>query len=196
MMKNPTHNKFTNAVVKVGNGGRGFVVETKHRSRIVITAAHCLTGDGRQLPPAHPYSYLEERTYQMQLQAGVKRIDLTGKEVGTVTLLEQNTARKYMAEHHRPKEKTDLIVEKVTPRLNLPISKPPPTVKEEEIVPMPKTAAKTANGALEPIQQLLNAATSVGEMQPESVRRFWSLLFYANSSTKPRKSSPLWRTNK
>jgi hypothetical protein len=54
---------LTLAVVKVGNGGRGFIVEDKRRNRIVITAVHCLTGSGRQLPPAHPFSYLQERTY-------------------------------------------------------------------------------------------------------------------------------------
>src|SRR6516162_2703147 len=53
---------LTLAVVKVGNGGRGFIVENKY-GRIVITAAHCLAGDGRQLPPAHPFSHLKERTY-------------------------------------------------------------------------------------------------------------------------------------
>ena len=54
---------LTPAVIKVGDGGRGFVVETKRGDRIVITAAHCLAGEGRQLPPAHPFSYLKERTY-------------------------------------------------------------------------------------------------------------------------------------
>ena len=58
---------FTPAVIKVGSGGRGFVVETKQGSRIVITAAHCVLADGRQMPPAHPWSYLEERTYQRLL---------------------------------------------------------------------------------------------------------------------------------
>ena len=33
---------LTLAVVKVGNGGRGFIVENKY-GRIVITAAHCLS---------------------------------------------------------------------------------------------------------------------------------------------------------
>ena len=37
---------FTQAVVKVGNGGRGFVVETEQGKRIVITAAHCVAADG------------------------------------------------------------------------------------------------------------------------------------------------------
>jgi hypothetical protein len=47
------------AVVRVGDG-RGFLVETTRRYRFVITAAHCLP----YLPPAHPYSYLHERTYE------------------------------------------------------------------------------------------------------------------------------------
>ncbi len=54
---------LTSAVLKVGDGGRGFVVETEKRERVVITAAHCLASDGRQLPPAHPWSYTEERLY-------------------------------------------------------------------------------------------------------------------------------------
>lgn len=51
------------AVVKVGDGGRGFTVETEHFnriSRVIITAAHCLRPS---LPPAHPWSYTEARTY-------------------------------------------------------------------------------------------------------------------------------------
>jgi hypothetical protein len=53
------------AVITVGDG-RGFVVETRDRERLwdrqrlVITAAHCLP----TLPIAHPWSYLEERTYR------------------------------------------------------------------------------------------------------------------------------------
>lgn len=52
------------AVIKVGDGGRGFIVETEQGERIVITAAHCLAAEGRHLPPPHPWSYTEERTYQ------------------------------------------------------------------------------------------------------------------------------------
>jgi hypothetical protein len=49
------------AIVTV-DGGRGFVIETRH-DRFVITAAHCLP----TLPPAHPLSYTEERTYHKLL---------------------------------------------------------------------------------------------------------------------------------
>src|SRR5436309_8411632 len=45
------------AMVTVGEG-RGFLVEAR-MGRIVVTAAHCLP----HLPPAHPASYTEERTY-------------------------------------------------------------------------------------------------------------------------------------
>jgi hypothetical protein len=58
---------LTPAVVKVGAGGRGFIVETEQGDRIVITAAHCVAADDRQLPRAHPWSYLHERTYQRVL---------------------------------------------------------------------------------------------------------------------------------
>ncbi|MPZ58730.1 MAG: hypothetical protein GEU91_20005, partial [Rhizobiales bacterium] len=45
------------SVVRVG-GGRGFVIQHGWQ-RYIITTAHCLP----HLPPAHPASYLEERTY-------------------------------------------------------------------------------------------------------------------------------------
>lgn len=45
------------AVIRVGDG-RGFIVGGAF-SRLVVTAAHCLP----HLPPAHPASYTEERTY-------------------------------------------------------------------------------------------------------------------------------------
>jgi hypothetical protein len=50
--------RWATAVVKVGVGGRGFVVGTK-RERFVITAGHCLP----ELPPYHGASYIEERTF-------------------------------------------------------------------------------------------------------------------------------------
>ncbi len=54
------------AVIRVGKGGRGFVVEDKRGQRFVITAAHCLPSrpDDQRLPPPHGASYLEERTYE------------------------------------------------------------------------------------------------------------------------------------
>jgi hypothetical protein len=51
---------LTGAVIRVGDG-RGFVVE-RARQRLV-TAAHCLP----HLPPAHPMSHTEERTYEALL---------------------------------------------------------------------------------------------------------------------------------
>ena len=51
----------TQAALRVGDG-RGFVVEHHYRL-VVLTAAHCLPF----LPPAHPFSYLEDRTYQALL---------------------------------------------------------------------------------------------------------------------------------
>lgn len=40
--------------------GRGFVLRTSDEP-LIITAAHCLP----ELPPAHPGSYLHERTYRI-----------------------------------------------------------------------------------------------------------------------------------
>jgi hypothetical protein len=45
-------------VVKVGDG-RGFIIEVQG-SRYVVTAAHCLP----KIPPAHPASYVGERTFK------------------------------------------------------------------------------------------------------------------------------------
>ena len=50
--------EITAAVVRIGEGGRGFIVEGDFAPRI-ITAAHCLP----ELPPAHGASYPEERHY-------------------------------------------------------------------------------------------------------------------------------------
>ncbi len=52
----------TDAVVRVGNGGRGFIIEAERR-RYVITAAHCLP----RLPPAHSGAYTKERTFRRLL---------------------------------------------------------------------------------------------------------------------------------
>jgi len=49
----------TDAVLSVGAGGRGFIVDGG-RERFVITAAHCLPF----FPPCHGMSYAEERTYK------------------------------------------------------------------------------------------------------------------------------------
>jgi hypothetical protein len=58
----PLLDKAKRAIIAVGDNqygqGRGFVVESSI-GRLVITAAHCLP----RLPPAHPCSYVEERTY-------------------------------------------------------------------------------------------------------------------------------------
>jgi hypothetical protein len=48
----------TQAIVKVGDG-RGFLVHARRERIVILTAAHCLT----HLPPPHPASYTEERTY-------------------------------------------------------------------------------------------------------------------------------------
>ena len=58
-----TDHRFANAqqaVIAVG-GGRGFVVEARRQYfRSIVTAAHCLP----EMPPAHPWMNLKEKTYQ------------------------------------------------------------------------------------------------------------------------------------
>ena len=61
-------NILTASVVRVGDG-RGFVVE-HHGKRLILTAAHCLPQDKAGnliMPPPHPGSFLEERTYKALL---------------------------------------------------------------------------------------------------------------------------------
>jgi len=72
MAKASVFSTASRSMLRVGSGGRGFVIE-KDGKRFVITAAHCLTvpvtvrGDiarkGATLPPAHGASYSEERIY-------------------------------------------------------------------------------------------------------------------------------------
>jgi hypothetical protein len=51
--------KMTRAILAVG-AGRGFLVRTAlEQPTFIVTAAHCLP----HLPPAHPASFAEERTY-------------------------------------------------------------------------------------------------------------------------------------
>jgi hypothetical protein len=59
----------TDAVVRVGKGGRGFVVADDSR-RYVVTAAHCLP----RMPPAHAAAYTSERTFGKLLGPLGKRV--------------------------------------------------------------------------------------------------------------------------
>ena len=56
--------EIATAIVRVGEG-RGFLVESSWLGALVITAGHCL----RELPPAMPASYTEDRTYPNLLGA-------------------------------------------------------------------------------------------------------------------------------
>ena len=83
------------AVLKVSNGGRGFVVE-KHNRRYVITAAHCLIRNGKPyLPPCITASYTDERTYPKLLgPLGKRKLTvwaecLFADPVGDIAVLEQ-----------------------------------------------------------------------------------------------------------
>ena len=54
---------WVRSVVSV-DGGRGFVIQTKDKLRLVVTAAHCLLRGGETyLPPPHGGSYTVQRTY-------------------------------------------------------------------------------------------------------------------------------------
>jgi sRNA-binding protein len=115
--------------------------------------------------------------YQYSLEAGAKRIDLHGKEDGTVTEQEQRNARKYvhdrkLEERERKREEherrnANVIVEKIS---SLPIAKlPMMTVNVAKETALPKAAKP--NDPLAPIQNLLNATRCVYEQQPEALRR-------------------------
>jgi hypothetical protein len=55
--------KALRAVVRVGEGGRGFVVEGRGNEWYVVTAAHCLP----RMPQPYGFSRLEELTYRRLL---------------------------------------------------------------------------------------------------------------------------------
>lgn len=57
-MSNQPNQRVARAIVRVGCG-RGFVIERENQ-RLIVTAAHCLP----TLPPCHPASNTEERTYR------------------------------------------------------------------------------------------------------------------------------------
>ena len=54
------------AVLTVGKGGRGFIIETRDGSRLVLTAAHCLPA----IPEAHPWA--DDRTARLVAPHGRK----------------------------------------------------------------------------------------------------------------------------
>jgi trypsin-like peptidase len=59
------HDVKTDAVVTVGEGGRGFIIEHDRR-RLIVTAAHCLPTDENgcvRLPPANSAAFDYEQTY-------------------------------------------------------------------------------------------------------------------------------------
>src|SRR4051812_24405709 len=60
MMRND--NELMQAIVRIGEGGRGFAVPLGHE-RIIITAAHCLPW--RELPPPHLGRYVEEAMFKL-----------------------------------------------------------------------------------------------------------------------------------
>jgi sRNA-binding protein len=113
--------------------------------------------------------------YKLALQTGAKRIDLTGKEVGTVTELEHRAATKYV--HDRKQEERERKQEQTANVVVCRIAKPAAshlsvsnsllTVKE---TPMPAKIAKPSDDPLAPLQILLDAVRGSFE-QPEALRR-------------------------
>jgi sRNA-binding protein len=140
-----------------------------------------LTKDGVALAPELVRAaigwYESHFGYQLALQPGVKRIDLRGKEVGTVTELEHRKAQKYVHERkqeqrermqeERERRDANLIVEKVATLSNLPITRPMPIPKE---TPMSVKAVKPND----PLTQLSELSEAVRNMQaqPEPLRPF------------------------
>ena len=116
--------------------------------------------------------------YQYALEPGVKRIDLLGRETGTVTETEARNAKKYIHDRRqeererqraeRVKHIENLKVEKITPVSNLPILKPP-TFNTTKEIPMPK--ATKANDPLTQLSELSEAVRNM-QTQPEPLRPF------------------------
>jgi len=60
-----SHQRMRGAIVRVGVGGRGFVVEfERNQTRLVITAAHCLPLDGNGYLKLTPGHVTHEKTYK------------------------------------------------------------------------------------------------------------------------------------
>jgi sRNA-binding protein len=147
-----------------------------------------LMKDGVQLTPellrAAIDWYQSHFGYQLALQAGVKRIDLNGKEVGTVTQQEHRDAQKYVhdrkqeererKQQEREKQNANLIVERIAKpaESNLPIVKLPmlnANINVAKETTMPVKAVKPSD-PLAPIQTLLDAVRTAFE-QPEPLQR-------------------------
>jgi sRNA-binding protein len=183
---------------------RCFFIDSEKRRPLKRNLATDLVKEGvalpRELIDATLTWYESHFAYQYALEPGAKRIDLHGKEVGTVTELEARAARKYI--HDRKQEQRErkqeeqrkrtenVVVEKIS---SLKIAQPPMLNANvvKEIPPMPKAAVKTDN-ALAPIQELLDATRNVHDTQPEPFAACsWSPA-YANLSKRLRRSSPPW----
>jgi|HubBroStandDraft_3_1064219.scaffolds.fasta_scaffold200994_1 hypothetical protein len=61
---------WSKSVVKVGRGGRGFVVETDREEKLIITVAHCVP----RLPPPMTISHSFERTCRRHVGEIGKRV--------------------------------------------------------------------------------------------------------------------------
>jgi ProP effector len=110
--------------------------------------------------------------YQLALQTGAKRIDLNGKEVGTVTKSEYLEAQKYIHDHKQEKREQERTANPIVTKIVKPIvttKQPIPTTMEVKDVIMPVKAPQP-NDPLAPIQALLDAVRTAFT-QPEPLQR-------------------------
>jgi sRNA-binding protein len=135
---------------------RCFFLDPAQRRPIKKNIVNDLIRDGIALAPellsAAISWYTSHFGYQLTLEAGVKRIDSHGKEVGTVTELEHRAAKKYvhdrklerqLEERERKQQQTAKVIVNRIPKTtasNLSVSSPSiPLAKE---IPMPMKTVK------------------------------------------------------
>jgi hypothetical protein len=103
--------------------------------------------------------------YQLALQTGVRRIDLEGKEDGTVTESEHRTAQKYVRERRQEQQEPKPVVTKPmtkpTTESDLSISKPPLPLLINNVKATPKVIK--SDDPLAPITDLLDALRGLPE---------------------------------
>jgi len=117
--------KAKRAVVRVGEGGRGFVVEGRGNERYVVTAAHCLP----RMPQPYGFSRLEELTYRRLLaplggEPSVSCLCLFVDPISDLTVLG-------MPDDLEPDDEAEAYEELVAAAIPLVVAEPPREAVED-----------------------------------------------------------------